>query len=176
MVAHSVGTWIGFEFLQACHAAGVPPPRAVFLSAMAAPDIPFADRPWRQQRTLNEEDFKDECRGWDIAEVVFSPAMWPVYHQLLRADFTMFDEYEYIYDANGTPVHRMECPVLALWGTSDRRVKEHHVRAWEGMVAVPGSFRCEAVQGNHLWPMDKTAKADWLSRIVAELNMLNVLN
>ena len=62
---------------------------------MPSPDIPLEDRPWRQQRGLNEEEFKDECRGWDISEVVFSPAMWPTYQPLLRADFTIFDEYEY---------------------------------------------------------------------------------
>jgi len=38
---------------------------------------------------------QDECRGWDVNEIVFSPAMWPVYHGLMRADFTLFDEYEH---------------------------------------------------------------------------------
>lgn len=28
---------------------------------MAAPDIPWADRPWRQQRGLSEEEFKVRC-------------------------------------------------------------------------------------------------------------------
>jgi medium-chain acyl-[acyl-carrier-protein] hydrolase len=95
LVAHSVGTWIAFEFLQACRNAGVPLPILAFLSAMPSPDIPFEQRPWRQQRLLNEEEFKEECRGWDISELVFTPAMWPTYQPLLRADFTIFDEYEY---------------------------------------------------------------------------------
>ena len=38
---------------------------------------------------------QDECRGWDVNEIVFSPAMWPVYHSLMRADFTLFDEYDH---------------------------------------------------------------------------------
>ena len=38
---------------------------------------------------------QDECREWDISEVVFSPTMWPTYEPLLRADFTLFDEYEH---------------------------------------------------------------------------------
>lgn len=58
LVAHSVGTWISYEFLMQCRAAGVPMPLVAFISAMPAPDIPVEDRPWRQQRTLNEEDFK----------------------------------------------------------------------------------------------------------------------
>lgn len=97
LVAHSVGTWISFEFLQACRGAGVPLPKLAFLSGMASPDIPFEERPWRQQKNLNEEEFKDECREWDISEVVFSAGMWPMYQPLLRADFTIFDEYEYTH-------------------------------------------------------------------------------
>jgi len=170
LIAHSVGTWIGYEFLRACTAAGVPPPRAVFLSAMPAPSLPPSDRPWRQQRTLNEDDFKDECRGWDIAEVVFSAGMWPTYHQLLRDDFTLFDEYEHVYDS-GAPA--ISAPVVTFWGTRDRRVKQQHVELWQELCSGP--FRCEAVEGNHLWPADKGAKADWLGRIVAELDALRVI-
>lgn len=38
---------------------------------------------------------QEECRGWDVNEVVFTPALWPVYQALMRADFTLFDEYEF---------------------------------------------------------------------------------
>ena len=40
-------------------------------------------------------DLQEECRGWDVNEIVFSRAMWSVYHPLMRADFTLFDEYDY---------------------------------------------------------------------------------
>ena len=40
---------------------------------------------------------QEECRDWDVNEIVFSPAMWPVYHGLMRADFTLFDEYEHAH-------------------------------------------------------------------------------
>jgi medium-chain acyl-[acyl-carrier-protein] hydrolase len=177
LIAHSVGTWIGFEFLHACRKAGIPPPKAVFLSAMPCPTTPFSDRPWRQQRSLNEDEFKEECRGWDIAEIVFSNAMWPMYHPLLRADFTIFDEYEYTHKDKNThnedSVRIITCPLYTFWGTSDRRVKEHHVKAWKEMCS--GSFQCEKVDGNHLWPADKVAKAHWLGRIVDELKKIDDL-
>lgn len=38
---------------------------------------------------------QEECRGWDVNEVVFTPALWPTYQSLMRADFTLFDEYEF---------------------------------------------------------------------------------
>lgn len=76
LVAHSVGTWIAYEFLILCREKEVQMPQKIFLSAMPSPDIPFDQRPWRQQKNLNEEDFKDECREWDISEIVFSASMW----------------------------------------------------------------------------------------------------
>lgn len=43
----------------------------------------------------NRCNTQDECRGWDVNEVVFTPALWPIYQALMRADFTLFDEYEF---------------------------------------------------------------------------------
>lgn len=139
---------------------------------MPSPDIPFAQRPWRQQRNLNETDFINECRGWDISEVVFSPAMWPTYQPLLRADFTIFDEYEYRHA--GSSVFADGFPVFAFWGTTDRRVKENHVKAW-GEIVGSAPFSCQPIQGNHLWPLDKVAKTEWLGKIVSALDALKVV-
>ena len=51
---------------------------------------------------------QDECRGWDVNEVVFGPAMWPTYHSLMRADFTLFDEYQYQHEGRVTR-HMPDC-------------------------------------------------------------------
>ena len=173
LVAHSVGTWVGYEFVKQCKRAGVPAPKAVFFSAMPSPRTPVADHPWRINRKLSEEQFKEECRGWDIAEVVFSNAMWPTYHPLLRDDFTLFDQYEFV-DSNNEDM--IECLYLyTFWGTRDKRVTERYVQAWADLLCPGGEFHCEAVQGNHLWPADKVAKAHWLNRIVQELDKLQAL-
>ena len=58
VIGHSVGTWNAFEFLMLARSEGVPMPRHLFLSAMAAPDIPVEQRPWKRQRSLSEADFK----------------------------------------------------------------------------------------------------------------------
>ena len=36
---------------------------------------------------------QEECRGWDVNELVFSPSLWGTYQPLMRADFTLFDSY-----------------------------------------------------------------------------------
>jgi len=51
---------------------------------------------------------QDECRGWDVNEIVFGPAMWPTYHSLMRADFTLFDEYQYQH-AGWVTRHMPDC-------------------------------------------------------------------
>ena len=58
VVAHSVGTWVAYELLRLAQRHGLPMPRRVFLSAMASPDIPAGERPWRQQRGLDEREFQ----------------------------------------------------------------------------------------------------------------------
>ena len=58
VIAHSVGTWVAYEFMQAARATGLPLPRHAFLSAMAAPDLPLAQRPWRRQAKLDEAEFQ----------------------------------------------------------------------------------------------------------------------
>ena len=63
VIGHSVGTWLAYEFLAAARAAGLPEPRAAFLSAMPAPDLPPARRPWRAQRGLSEVEFM-VCSPW----------------------------------------------------------------------------------------------------------------
>eukprot|EP00965_Chrysotila_dentata_P227864 6196264-Pleurochrysis_carterae.AAC.1 len=35
-------------------------------------------RPWRKNRGMPDEAFKDECRGWDVNEIVFVPQNWEV--------------------------------------------------------------------------------------------------
>jgi surfactin synthase thioesterase subunit len=180
VVAHSVGTWLAYEFLSLLkQKGGIPPPLRVFISAMPSPNIPFNQRPWRQQRTLEEADFIEECRGWDISEVVFSAAMWPTYQPLLRADFTLFDEYEFGGmeggDREGEGEVFADVPkVVAFWGTRDKRVKEHHVKGWEKFLGegAGGRFELRMIDGNHLWPLDKEAKAEWLQHIVVELEKM----
>jgi medium-chain acyl-[acyl-carrier-protein] hydrolase len=177
IVAHSVGTWVAYEFLRAAAAAGVPPPAVFVLSAMPAPGLPLAERPWRPQRALDEAAFIEECRGWDISEVVFSPAMWPAYQPLLRADFSLFDEYPERAGGNGEDDDNDDgdngdsapfpFPLVAFWGARDRRVTEAHVRGWARLAG--GRFSAEAVDGNHLWPLERGAKAAWLARVAAEL-------
>ena len=46
--------------------------------------------------------------------MVFSPGLWGTYHALMRADFTLFDEYAFAHD--GEPFAcRSTCREHAPW-------------------------------------------------------------
>lgn len=54
-----------------------------------------------------------------------------------------------------------------FYGNADRRVTSSMVQAWQAFTTGP--FTCAQIQGNHLWPLDKIAKTQWLQAIVNSL-------
>eukprot|EP01023_Acetabularia_acetabulum_P018510 TRINITY_DN1933_c0_g2_i2.p1 TRINITY_DN1933_c0_g2~~TRINITY_DN1933_c0_g2_i2.p1 ORF type:complete len:331 (-),score=58.89 TRINITY_DN1933_c0_g2_i2:289-1281(-) len=164
VVAHSMGCWIAFEFIQLVRVNSIKMPEKLFLSAMAAPDLPPLERPWNQQKNLDESQFKDECRQWDVNEVVFSAGLWPIYHQLMRSDFRIFDEYEYDH-ADKQP---FDCEMVCFWGSKDRRISQNMIKGWQKFSQKEGEFF--AIEGTHLWPLEAEAKYTWMNIIVKHLN------
>jgi surfactin synthase thioesterase subunit len=151
------------------------------------------------RRAHNALPPQDECRQWDINEVVFTPAMWPTYEPLLRADFRLFDEYAFSEAGGGggggasrsgdssggsggaagggdsmgsTAPPPFDFPIIAFWGAADRRITRVMVEGWRRFTA--GSFEAVGLAGaNHLWPSNsRDAKAAWLARVVAEMAAL----
>lgn len=113
----------------------------------AGPDIPLEERPWRQNKALDEQAFIHEVREWDVNEVVFSKAMWPMYQvisqmlmlqppplkksvtrlpkqPILRSDFAIFDEYEYPQEN----VPSFNTPILCFHAKNDRKITEPMVK------------------------------------------------
>jgi len=131
--------------------------------------------------------------------------MWPVYHGLMRADFTLFDEYEHKHTgaqdarsfstlsptvksdtaSESTPQQpccmqsasscssataddqHFEFPIVAYWGARDRKITAAMVSGWQRFTT--GSFELIKIDGHHLWPLVKEAKAQWLSSIVEHM-------
>jgi surfactin synthase thioesterase subunit len=63
--------------------------------------------------------------------------MWPSYQPLLRADFRLFDEYEFKPAAatGGDPDRTaapFQFPVVAFWGEEDRRISKAMVQVRVG--------------------------------------------
>jgi len=99
---HSVGTWVAFEFLILARKIGLPMPKASFLNAFPAPQLEEAKRPWRVNAKLNEAQMKEEIMNWDkehfsgTGKIVFDEPAWKeTWEPLMRADFSLFDEYKF---------------------------------------------------------------------------------
>jgi len=162
-IGHSLGTWICHELLMSLRAVGLPMPRQVFLSAFPFPDMPNKLRPWRINAHLNDADFKEECRRWDVNELIFQNGMWDIYQPLMRSDFHLFDKYDYVH----LDEDNFSFPITTFYATSDKMITREMVEGWE--THTTAAFECIAVTGNHLFPLQKESKARWLELIVDRL-------
>ena len=159
VVGHSVGCWLAAQLVDVMREYGVKEPLHFFLSNFPAPTINDKDKPWRKNKHLSEQEFQEECRRWDVQEVVFT-GIWKIYHPLMRADFCLFDSYE-----NDLKEKTFASDVTAFHGTEDFMITKNMVEQWETMTT--GAFALEILHGgNHLFPLEKESKIDWLKRIV----------
>jgi medium-chain acyl-[acyl-carrier-protein] hydrolase len=161
VVGHSVGCWLAVQLVDVLRSKyDVGEPLHFFLSNFPAPTIEDKDKPWRKNKHLSEREFQEECRKWDVQEIVFT-GIWKIYHPLMRADFCLFDSYE-----NDLQEKTFTSDVTAFHGTNDKMISRSMVEEWEKMTT--GTFALEILQGgNHLFPLEKESKIDWLKRIVA---------
>ena len=165
IIGHSVGSWVAFEFMQLMRSRGMRMPEHVFLSAFPFPDIPHRDRPWHVNVLLDEEAFTEECRRWDVNELVFGP-LWEVYHDLMRADFHLFDKYDYAHSGK----ENFAWPLTMFYGESDRMITREMCAFWE--THTTGEFELVNIPGHHLFPLQKDQKAMWLEKIAATLEIV----
>ena len=109
-----------------------------------------------------------ECRGWDVSEALFSDAsLWAQYVSLMRADFSLFDEYA--FRRAGEPPFAF--PIVTFHATADRKISSALVARWAKMTT--GGFTAHGVQGHHLFVMgvgeQRATKEAWLTTVVTEL-------
>ena len=165
VIGHSMGTWLCYEFLRLLQAKGIPMPAQAVLSGFPSPDIAEAQRPWSRNAPMDDEAFKDECRGWDVNAVVFAPANWGTFSPMMRDDFTLFDAYEHPAAHASSPP--FGCALRCYYAEKDKRVKKEHVEMWQRYGT--GSFSVEQVPGNHLFFYDVPARATYMRKVVEGL-------
>ena len=79
------------------------------------------------------------------------------------------------HDVQSTPTRNVanaeeepfDFPFHTFYGTKDSRVTAHAMQGWRHFTT--GAFSCDPINGNHLWPLDKAAKLQWLQRIVNKM-------
>ena len=162
LVGHSMGTWMLYEFMCLLVAEGIPLPKQIVVSSFPGPSIPLADRPWTPQKTLADPAFMDECRGWDVNEIVFQGSNWKTFGAMMRDDFTLFDEY-----AMGIK-EKFDVPIRAFYAESDKKVKKSHVELWRGFTSEK-FLGPEVVPGNHLFFYQYPVRNAWMDSVIQGL-------
>jgi surfactin synthase thioesterase subunit len=189
VVGHSVGSWCAFEFVRLAASLGFHAPALACLSGFPAPDIQIERRPWRVNESLDDAAFKEECRAWGMDEAAFGEKIWPVFEPLLRADFTLFDEYEYdenshrrgVEDEREKEKQKVFPRLLTLRGTRDERITREAVSAWRRFSFVDEkegkknetekTYRhVELVDAPHLLLTHPAFKSAWLNAVADALD------
>ena len=166
-VSHSVGTFVQFEFISMIRDEGLKLPVQCFVSSFPSPDIEEHMRPWKVNANLKDEEFKEECRGWDTNEVIFSKGVWPGLEPLMRADFTIFDQYKFTR-ADDAP---FDIPITAFWAEKDKKVTKSMVSGWKSFTTA--EFKFHTINAHHLFPISvPDAKKTWLEKITVDLQKL----
>lgn len=60
-----------------------------------------------------------------------------------------------------------EFPLIAFFGSEDRRISEDMVKGWEAFTTA--DFELHKIEGNHLWPLAADPKTTWLRMITDRL-------
>ena len=166
-VGHSVGTWMLFEWCKLAAERGLPFPAQAIISAFPHPACPEAERPWNRAAGMADGPFRDECRGWSINEVVFGEGTWKIYGPMMRDDFSLFDEYEYVAPPAFLPGGAFPFPIQAYWATGDARAKEHLMAPWKNFTSK--DFTLHETGGNHLFFYDIPARAAYMEAAITRL-------
>jgi len=75
--------------------------RSFYTSVLLKPSLsPLPHQPWKPNKEMSVAQLQAECRLWDVNEVVFRPDVWPTFEPLLRADFSLYDQYTHGPEGN----------------------------------------------------------------------------
>jgi len=143
--AHSMGCWVAFELLMLMRKVGLPMPKMCAFNAFSPPTLPVASRPWRVNRQLSDKQMKDELLLWDEGhfgkdgrgKVVYDEPEWTnTWLPMMRADFRVFDEYEFRHE--GAP--KFDFPIVARHFEGEHFMKPEFVESWRDWTTGPFEF------------------------------------
>ncbi len=140
---HSMGALVAYELVRLLRANGRKLPKALVVSACEAPQPAFALK--RNLHTLPDEAFLAGLMryGGMPAEILESPEMMAYVMQLLRADMTALETWDY------KPEAPLTIPIVALGGDGDPIVRISQLQRWRDFTA--SSFECLIMPGSHFY-------------------------
>jgi surfactin synthase thioesterase subunit len=142
LFGHSLGALVAFELARLLRGRGKPLPLLLMVAARSAPHLrtttPICHLP--RDEFLNA--IQDRYGSFD-QEIKNNPEILHRFEPILRADFTLFDNYAY----DEQPP--LECPIRAYGGTRDTMISPSHLQAWDRHTVA--GFTSRTFDGHHFF-------------------------
>lgn len=122
---HSMGCIVTYELVKALEAAGVPSPKAVFLSGRNPPHCAYAQR---NLHVLSDDRFLEEIKqlGGTPAQLFDMPELLGTFLPILRNDYRITELYRFAH-----PVHVTSADLIYLHSDRDAMVKKAQAYEWQ---------------------------------------------
>jgi len=139
---HSLGALVSFELARQIRGQYGTHPVRLFVSGGRAPQIPHRAAPIH---TLPDKEFLLELRRLNgtPSELLNHEELMEIMVPLLRADFALYETYQYSTDAP------LSCPISAFGGLQDHRVNDHDLEAWRAQTS--SAFALRMFPGDHFF-------------------------
>jgi len=144
-----MGTVIVYELVRALAAAGLPAPRALFLSGRHPPHHVYDRQP---MHLLSNEAFLQEIRtlGGTPEEFFAIPALVQAFLPVLRSDYRLVELYR-----RADPIHVSTADILFFHSDRDNLVRKPVIYEWERYTG--GAFAVRDFQGDHFFINEQQA-------------------
>jgi surfactin synthase thioesterase subunit len=161
LFGHSLGAMIGFELIRKWQLEHGVQPIHQFVSGHRAPHI--SELPTITYN-LPENEFIEELRRLKgtPGEVLDHPELMRLMMPMLRADFQIYETYDYV---PGAPLN---CSITAFGGLQDERVPREYLEGWRDQTSA--DFNMWMLSGDHFFV--HTAESRLLQILSLELNRI----
>lgn len=142
LFGHSLGGLLGFELARTLLEQRNLRPEHLFISGCRAPQMPSAVS---DTYNLPHDEFIERIRHLDgtPAEVLETPELLELLLPILRADFELYDTYQF----ESLPL--LTCPISAFGGLKDIIVSPEQLDGWK--VHTTGPFNRRMFPGGHFY-------------------------
>jgi medium-chain acyl-[acyl-carrier-protein] hydrolase len=158
---HSLGALVAFELARSLRARGKPLPKLLMVASRSAPQLRTTTPICHLPRDQFLQAIQDRYGSFD-QEIKNDQEIMDRFIPILRADFTLFDNYLY------SEQRPLECPIRAYGGSQDAMILETHLNAWE--LHTLAGFTSRLFEGQHFFfERDRTILAQLVADIAGRL-------
>ena len=139
---HSLGGLLALETTRYLRRLNAPLPLHLFISGNSAPQVRQLDEEYSK---LSDAGFVQSIQkfGGMPDEVLQHTELLQLLLPTLRADFNLFETYNYVEEA------ALDCPITAFGGLDDAEAPQAKLAAWN--IHTTQTFRLSMFPGNHFY-------------------------